>query len=134
MVDLLKEYNDKKFIHKQETYAIIGACMEVHKHLGHGMLEVVYKEALEIELKNKSIPFEREKKFEVKYKDVLLDHCFFAGFIAYDKVVIELKATQKNFAEEHEKQLINYLAISKCKVGLLINFGGKSLEYKRIVL
>lgn len=75
-----------------------------------------------------------KKKIEVKYKNVLLHHCFYSDFIAYDKVIVEVKATQKGFAEEHEKQLINYLAVSKCRVGLLINFGTKALEYKRIIL
>jgi GxxExxY protein len=60
MVDLLKEYENNKFILKEETYNIIGACMEVHKHLGHGMLEIIYKEALEIEFKHRNIPKEKQ--------------------------------------------------------------------------
>jgi GxxExxY protein len=134
MPDILEEYKHKRFPLKEETYKIIGACMEVHKLLGHGLLEVIYKEALEIELTNRLIPFEREKKFELTYKDVLLKHSFFADFVLFDSVILEVKATQKGFSTEHDKQVINYLALSKCEVGLLVNFGEKSLTYKRIIL
>lgn len=134
MVNLIEEYNAKKFLHKEETYKIIGCCMEVHKHLGLGLLEIVYKDALEVEFKRNSIPFEREKKYTISYKDVLLNHSFFADFVVFDKIILEVKCTQKGFAQEHEKQLINYLAISKNNVGLLINFGESALAYKRMVL
>lgn len=134
MVNLMEEYHSKKFLQKEETYKIIGCCMEVHKHLGMGLVEVIYKDALEVEFKRNSIPFEREKKYTVSYKDVLLNHSFFADFVVYNNIIVEVKATQKGFVVEHEKQLINYLAISQNKVGLLINFGEKSLVYKRMVL
>ncbi len=134
MVDLLKDFNEKKFLYKDETYKVIGACMEVHKILGKGLLEVVYKDAMEIEFGAKSIPYQREKKFEIKYKDVLLNHCFYSDFVAFDKIIVEIKAQKNGIGEENEKQLINYLAIAKFKVGLLINFGEDSLVYKRIAL
>ena len=134
MADLLKDYREKQFLYKQETYEVVGSCMEVHKCLGKGLLEVVYKDAIEIELKSRMISFVREKRFEIRYKTVLLNHFFFADFVVFDKIVLEIKATQKGFSEEYEKQLINYLAISELKVGLLVNFGESSLKYKRIVL
>ena len=134
MVDLLKDFNERQFHLKTETYQLIGACMEIHKILGKGLLEVVYKDAMEIEFKTKSIQFDREKKFEIRYKDVLLNHFFYSDFVAFDKIIIEVKAQRNGIGEENEKQLINYLAIAKYKVGLLINFGEDSLVYKRIVL
>jgi GxxExxY protein len=118
---------------KNESYRIIGICMEVHRILGKGMLEIVYKDAIEYELRKKKIPYEREKKYEVDYKGVILPHCFYADFVVYNKIILEVKA-QKGIVDEHYKRVINYLAISKCKIGLIINFGEDSLVTKRIVL
>ncbi len=118
---------------QEETYKIVGLCMEIHKVLGKGLLEVVYKDALEIELKANGIPFEREKKYEVSYKGVLLKHHFYADFVIDNKIIIEVKS-QKGIAEDHYKQTINYLAISKGKLGMIANFGNDSFQQKRIVL
>jgi GxxExxY protein len=118
---------------KNEAYSIIGCCLEVHRILGKGFLEAVYKDALSREFALRNIPFEREKKFEIYYKDYLLTHYYVSDFIVMDKVVLEVKA-QKDFHQEHYKQLINYLAISKRSLGLLVNFGGDSLAFKRVVL
>lgn len=115
------------------TYEIIGACMDVYNELGRGFLEVVYKDALEYELRKRNVQFEREKKFNIKYKDVLLPHFYLADFIIESEVVLEVKA-QQGAIEENKKQGINYLAVSKCKIGLLINFGEQSLKYKRVIL
>jgi GxxExxY protein len=134
MVDLLKEYKEKRFELKEETYAIIGACMEVHRHLGRGFSEIVYKDALEHEFHGRNIPYEREKNFEVQYKGVTLRHSFSADFIVFDSVILEAKAQTNGWAEGNSTQLINYLAISKCAVGLLVNFGENSLQYRRLVL
>jgi GxxExxY protein len=117
---------------QQETHSIIGVCMDVHKELGHGLLEIVYKDAIEYELQIRKIPFKREKEYEVRYKDIVLPHRFYADFVVYDSVIVEIKA-QKNIIDENLKQIINYLALSKNKVGLIINFGEPSLKFKRVV-
>jgi GxxExxY protein len=105
----------------------------VHKNLGKGFLEVVYKDAVQYELKKMNIEFEREKKFEIAYKDIILPHYYIADFVAFGKIIIEVKA-QENVAENHYKQVINYLAASKLKLGLIINFGEESLKFKRVAL
>ena len=122
-----------KFLYKTETYNIIGAAMEVHKELGCGFLEAIYQEALELEFQYRKIPFLKEAKLDVYYKQQLLKKFFEADFICYDNVIVELKALSA-LNSEHESQLLNYLKATGLKVGLLINFGGKSLEYKRMVL
>jgi len=114
------------------TYKIIGICFAVHNELGSGFLEIVYKDAIEYELKAQNIPFEREKKYEIKYKDIVLKHSFFADFIVDDRVILEVKA-QQGVVDVNVKQTINYLAVSYCQIGLLVNFGEKSLKYKRII-
>lgn len=123
----------KRFLKKEETYKIIGACMEVHKRLGRGFLEIVYKDALEYEFKIKNIPFRREVKYEVTYRDIILPHYFYADFVCFDNIILEIKATN-GFAEEFYKQTLNYMAIAQSPVGLLVNFGKDSLDYKRLVL
>jgi len=117
----------------QLTHHIIGACFDVHNELGKGFLEIVYKDAFEYELKERDIYFEREKKYEIKYKEIILPHYYYADFVIENKVIVEIKA-QEGAIEENIKQVINYLAASNCQVGLLINFAEKSLKYKRIIL
>ncbi|MBI2428751.1 MAG: GxxExxY protein [Ignavibacteriales bacterium] len=124
---------EEYFPFKLETHTIIGICMEVHSTLGKGLLEIVYKDAIELDLKLKSIPYEREKEFSVLYKGVTLPHKFYADFVLYGSIILEVKA-QRSLADEHHSQLINYLKISKCKIGLVVNFGESSLKYKRIIL
>ncbi len=116
-----------------ETYAIIGTAMEVHKTLGCGFLEIVYQQALAIELENSNIPFNREVQFPVSYKGKILDCHYQADFICYDSIVVELKALDA-LTGKHESQLINYLKATGYKRGLLINFGQSSLQYKRRIL
>ncbi len=116
-----------------ETYKIIGIAMEIHRTLGKGFSEIVYKDAFEYEFKCQDINFEREKEFKVNYKGVILPHRFFADFVVDGKIILEIKS-KKGIIEEHYAQVMNYLAISKTQVGLLINFHEKSLEHKRIVL
>jgi len=127
------KYSETEFPLQKESYQIIGICMEVHRILGRGLLEIVYKDAIEYEFKKKGIPYEREKKYEVTYKEVVLPHHFFADFVVFDKTILEVKA-QKEIVEEHYKWTINYLAISDCPLGLIVNFGENSLKTKRIVL
>ena len=127
------EYSEDKYPLQKESYQIIGVCMEVHRILGRGLLEIVYKDAIEYEFNRKEIPYEREKKYEVEYKGLILPHYFFADFVVFDKIILEIKA-QKGIVEEHYNWVINYLAISKCPLGLIINFGENSLVTKRVVL
>ena len=117
---------------KEESYRIIGACMEVHKKLGSGFLESVYAEALELEFKKAEIPYEREKKLQVFYEDQFLNKYFRADFICFNSIILELKAT-KFLVDADRQQTLNNLKATKFKLGLLINFGTSSLTYKRIV-
>lgn len=123
----------EKFPFKMETYKILGLCMEVHNNLGHGFLEIVYKDALEIEFKRNQIPFEREKEYPVNYKGILLPHRFFADFIVYEKIILEVKGVN-GIHDEHIAQAINYLKVSKNQVALIVNFGEPKLTFKRIKL
>ena len=127
------KYFDQKYPLQKETYQIIGICMEIHRILGKGLLEIVYKDAIEYEFKNKLISYEREKKYEVEYKETVLPHCFYADFVVFDKIILEVKA-QKGIVEEHYSWVINYLATSKCPLGLIVNFGEDSLITKRVIL
>jgi GxxExxY protein len=120
-------------IFKEESYKIIGAAMEVHKELGAGFVEPVYQEALEIEFNRQNIPYGREKNLNIFYKGQKLVKHYLADFVCYDNIIVELKALSE-LSGEHEAQLLNYLKASKMKLGLLINFGSKSLQYKRLVL
>ena len=116
-----------------QTYAIIGAAMEVHSVLGHGFLEPVYQEALSVEFQQRGIPFRREVVLPVAYKGVLLECGYRADFICYDRVIVELKALSSIDGRE-SAQLINYLKATRIERGLLLNFGAVSLEHKRLVL
>lgn len=122
-----------KLLFKEETYKVIGACMEVHKILGNGFLEAVYQEALAKEFGLQSIPFEREKQITISYKGDVLNKQYVADFVCFDKMIVELKALSA-LSSEHESQLLNYLKASGYKVGLLVNFGEKSFKYKRMIL
>jgi GxxExxY protein len=123
----------EEFYLKEETYKIIGICMEVHKILGKGHSEIIYGDALEYEFRKNEIPFEREKKYNITYKDIVLPHHYFSDFVIFDEIILEIKAIQELSSSEI-KQTLNYLAASKNKIGLLINFGEDSLKYKRIIL
>jgi GxxExxY protein len=127
------EYSEDKYPFQKESYEIIGICMEIHRILGKGLLEIVYKDAIEHEFNLKKIPYEREKKYEVEYKGIILPHCFFADFVVFDKIILEVKA-QKGLVDEHLTWVLNYLTISKCQLGLIINFGDNSLVTKRIIV
>ena len=118
-------------LYPKESYAIIGAAIEVHKQLGCGFTEYVYQEAFAEELKLREIPFEREKVFTVIYKGKELSKEFRADFVCCNRIIVELKAVS-DFTEEHYAQVYNYLKASGLQLGLLINFSKTSLEYKRI--
>lgn len=114
------------------TYSIIGAAMEVHRQLGCGFLEPVYQEALALEFTARDIPSTREVKLPLAYKGRPLDTRYCAGFICFDRIVVELKALARTSGTE-EAQVINYLKATGHEVGLLINFGARSLEHRRFV-
>jgi GxxExxY protein len=115
----------------QQTYAIIGAAMAVHRELGNGFLEAVYQAALEREFLLQDIAYEREKRLPVHYRGEVIA-AYQADFICFGQVIVELKALQKISGTE-EAQVINYLKATRLQRGLLINFGARSLEYKRLV-
>jgi len=121
-----------ELLYKDEAYKIIGFCMEVHRELGKGQDEVIYKDALEIECRRSDVPYSRERKYEVEYKGVVLPHFYFADFVVFDKILFEGKACER-VTDAHVKQVPNYLAVSKLKLGLLVNFGEDSLTWKRII-
>ena len=115
------------------TYAIIGAAMEVHRVLGCGFLEAVYQEAMEIELAARGIPFQAQPDVPVHYKGRVLKTMYRADFIGFDSVIVELKALSETGGIE-EAQVLNYLKATGFEIGLLLNFGTPSLEYRRFVL
>ncbi len=121
-----------KLIYKDESFDIIGMCMEVHNNLGPGFLEIVYKDALEWEFRKAHIPFEREKMYVVNYKNIILPHKFFADFVVFDKIILEVKAVS-GITDEFVARAINYLKVSNNKLALIVNFGEMKLKYKRIV-
>ena len=120
-------------VYKKESYDIVGCLYEVYNNLGSGFLEIVYKDALEYEFKKNNIPYEREKEYSVSYKDITLSHKFYADFIVFDKIILEIK-TIEALTDIQLAQCINYLKVSRCKLAILANFKGMGLEYKRIVL
>jgi GxxExxY protein len=122
-----------ELIHKEESYKIIGKCFEVHNNLGPGLLEIVYKDALEYEFNKADIPYEREKEYIVNYKGVRLPHKFYADFVVFDKIILEVKAIS-GIADEFIAMAINYLKVSKNKLAMIVNFGELKLNFKRIVL
>jgi GxxExxY protein len=116
----------------QRTYQIIGAAIEVHKELGNGFLEAVYQEALEQEFTYQEIPYKSQPPVRIEYKGKPLKKKYEPDFICYDDIIVEIKAMDKLSGVEHA-QIINYLKATRLKVGLLINFGSRSLEHKRFV-
>jgi GxxExxY protein len=122
-----------ELLFKKESYAIIGAAMEVHRTLGKGFLESVYQESLGVELKKRQIPFSRDHLLELFYKGDKLSKYFVADFICFEKIVLELKSVSF-LTNDHEAQVFNYLKATKLNLALLINFGANSLQFKRIVL
>jgi GxxExxY protein len=121
-----------KLILKDEAYAIVGAAMEVHKDKGFGFLEAVYQECMEMELAAQGIPAVPLQEMPIFYKGRKLKKTYIADFVAYGKIIVELKALDKLTSRE-EAQVLNYLRASGFEIGILINFGGPSLEFKRIV-
>ena len=118
-------------LYENESYAIRGAAMKVYEILGHGFVEPVYQEALEIEFRRRNIPYKREVEIEVYYDGILLEKKFRADFVCYDSIIVELKAVSE-LDEGNLLQLCNYLKATHLRLGLLINFGNMSgMEIER---
>lgn len=125
--------NEGELLYKELSYHVIGLCMEIHNILGKGHTEVLYKDALEYEFKNAGIYYSREKQYKVHYKDIILPHHYYADFVIENNIILEVKAISL-LTESHVKQSLNYLATSKLKLALLVNFGEDSLKHRRIIL
>ena len=108
---------------------ILGIAMQLHREMGCGFKEKVYQDAFEVLLKENNIKYEREKHIDLVFHGVKLEHDFFYDFLIDDKIGVELKAVSE-IVGEFEAQIINYLHVSNHKLGLLLNFGVESLEYK----
>ncbi|MEY3238321.1 MAG: hypothetical protein RI883_2422 [Bacteroidota bacterium] len=120
------------FLYKEECYKILGCAMEVHKELGPGFLEAVYQEALSIELASSLVHYEKEKIIDISYKGEIMDKKYIADFVCNEGIIVELKAVS-SLKNEHFAQVLNYLKATDLRIALLINFGSKSLEFKRII-
>jgi len=125
--------NDLEYYYKKdENYTIVGLCMEVHQILGPGLLEIVYKDALEIEFKNHNIPYDREKRYDVDYKGYILPHNFYADFVVFNDIILEVKSV-KEVTNEHLSRTLNYMKLAATPIGIIVNFQNKSLTHKRII-
>lgn len=126
---------DRKVVYlSDETYEVVGAAMEVYYKLGPGFLEPVYQQALAIEMELRGIPFRQEARFPISYKERILDKEYVADFFCYDQIVVELKAVS-SLSPVDWAQVINYLKVTGCRVGLLFNFGSHGrLEWKKLVI
>lgn len=126
-------FDNEEYPLQEETSEIIRVCYEVQRELGTGLLEIVYKDALEYEFSSQDIEYSREKQYDVPYKNIILKHQFFADFVIYNKVILEVKARQGGISDDDYAKTINYLRISGCKIGLIINFGTSKLGIKRVI-
>ena len=129
--DFTNVKSDDKIYRKEESFKILKACFEVHNELGNGFLEPVYQEALELEFKSQKIPYEREKLLPIFYKGKILDKKYYADFVCYNDIVLELKAVSV-VVKAHKAQVLNYLKAADKKLGYLVNFGNNSLTWERI--
>lgn len=121
-------------VYAQESYKIAGAAFEVYNKMGHGFLEAVYQECLELEFRKRGIPYEREKEIKIYYDGQELKQVYRADFVCYGKIIVELKAVSE-LNEAHHAQVYNYLHATGMKLGILLNFGNsEELEKDRIVI
>lgn len=116
-------------IYPELSNKILGLAIQLHREMGCGFREKVYQDAFEVLLKENMIPYEREKHIDLMFHGVILEHDFFYDFLVDNKIGVELKAVSEIIGE-YEAQIINYLHVSNHKLGLLLNFGTTSLEYK----
>jgi GxxExxY protein len=130
---MTRKEETKELVYKDESYAVIGACFEVYKDKGCGFHEPVYHECLEIELEIQGIPFLSKPPQTLQYRGRTLVQAFNPDFICYDKIILEIKAVSE-LIDEHRAQVLNYLAETRCKLGLLVNFGHyPRMEYERLL-
>lgn len=123
---------EDQLIFKEECFKIVGLCMKVHRKLGGGFKEVVYKDALEVEFMRAEMFYQREKRFSIEYDGVILRHSFVADFILFNCVIVEIKAGPAIFIDSF-RQTLNYIRAAHVRLGILANFGSTSLQFKRIV-
>ena len=119
-------------IYKQESYEIIGACMDVYNNLGPGFKEVIYQEALELEFDRRNIPYKSETRLRIHFKGYNLSRHLRADFLCFDSIIIEIKSLPSLNIHNY-KQLRSYLKATSLRLGILVNFGGRSLQYKRML-
>jgi len=122
-----------KIMLPEESYQIVGICMEVHSELGPGFREEVYKDAVEIEFHRKNIIYQRERQFKIEYKGHALKRSYFTDFLVFDKIILEIKAATM-MSDQFIAQTLSYVKASGLELGILVNFGQKSLTYKRILV
>ena len=134
-MDTLGNVNDQtKIILAEETYEVVGAAMEVYYKLGTGFLEPVYQQALAVEMDRRKIPYMQQQRFQIEYKGVLLDKEYIADYVCFDQIIVEIKAINQ-LSPVDWSQVINYLKVSRKRVGLLFNFGSAGrLEWKKLVI
>jgi GxxExxY protein len=134
-MDTFGNVNDQTtIILAEETYQVVGAAMEVYYKLGTGFLEPVYQQALAIEMSRRKIPFTQQQRFRIEYKGALLDKEYIADYVCFDQIIVEIKALN-GLSPVDWSQVINYLKVSKKRVGLLFNFGSSGrLEWKKLVI
>ena len=124
--------NARKPLQDPETYAVIGAAMQVHRVLGQGFLEPVYRAALELEFTKQGIPWAKEVELAISYGNVQLRVRYRADSVCFGSIIVEAKALTRLSTSEHA-QIINYLKAARMSRGLLLNFGTRSLEYLRFL-
>ena len=124
--------DDRKLVHEELTYKLIGLSMQVHTTLGYGFLEKVYENALMVLLRNNGIQAEQQAPIPVLFEGEKVGD-YYADILVEHKVVLELKAAD-SIAGHHRAQLLNYLKATGFRVGIILNFGGRKLEHERLVL
>ncbi len=122
-----------EILYKEESFKIIGICMEIHKALGMGLKEINYKDAMEMDFIEAGILYNREQKFSVKYKNKVLRNPYIADFVVDNSIVLEIKSSSV-IVDAHMAQALSYLAVTGLKLAMVINFGERSLTWKRIIL
>jgi GxxExxY protein len=124
----------KEGLYSRKGYEFMAAAFEVHREQGGGLTEEIYQESLELELSSRGIPFQPKPVLRVFYKDRELKRKYVPDLVAFDRLIVELKAVS-NLIPEHEAQILNYMRVTHSPVGYLLNFGPmQKLEWKRFVL
>jgi GxxExxY protein len=121
-------------LYRQEVFQIIGGCFAVYNDKGHGFVEAVYQECVEIELEHLRVPFDAQRELALSYRGRTLRRTYIPDFLCFEKIIVELKAV-KELCDEHRAQVLNYLKATGLQLGLLVNFGNqRGLQWERIIL